>query len=80
MFVLNRFVFFLQVLAAIVDKAMSAQAAAAAAKAARDMVRRKSLLTSTVLPVSYVFTRARKAFIVVHPELCWTTGLCLRFH
>ncbi|CAM9371128.1 unnamed protein product [Chrysoparadoxa australica] len=39
-----------KLLAAILDKAQSAAAAAAAAKAARDMVRRKSLLTSTVLP------------------------------
>ena len=39
-----------KVLAAIVDKAAAAAAAAAAAKAAREMVRRKTLLTSTVLP------------------------------
>mmetsp|Transcript_46088 Transcript_46088/g.104452 ORF Transcript_46088/g.104452 Transcript_46088/m.104452 type:complete len:379 (+) Transcript_46088:261-1397(+) len=39
-----------KVLAAVLDKAQSAAAAAAAARAARDLVRRKSLLTSTVLP------------------------------
>eukprot|EP00953_Heterococcus_sp_UTEX-ZZ885_P021125 11794-Heterococcus_DN1.PRE.2 len=39
-----------KILAAVIEKASSAQQAAAAAKAARDMVRRKSLLTSTVLP------------------------------
>jgi len=35
---------------AVVSKAVAAQAAAAAARAARDMVRRKTLLTSTILP------------------------------
>jgi DNA gyrase subunit B len=39
-----------KVLGMIIEKATRAAAAAAAAKAARDMVRRKSLLTSTVLP------------------------------
>lgn len=45
----------------IVDKAQAAAAAAAAAKAAREMVRRKTLLTSTVLPGKLADCQTRDA-------------------
>lgn len=48
-------------LAQIVDKAQAAAAAAAAAKAAREMVRRKTLLTSTVLPGKLADCQTRDA-------------------
>eukprot|EP00981_Chlorochromonas_danica_P007827 scaffold1884_cov343-Ochromonas_danica.AAC.44 len=49
------------ILSAIIAKAMDAQAAATAAKAARDLVRRKSLLTSTVLPGKLADCSSRNA-------------------
>jgi DNA gyrase subunit B len=49
------------VLTAILTKALDAQAAAIAAKAARDMVRRKSLLQSTILPGKLADCSSRNA-------------------
>jgi DNA gyrase subunit B len=50
-------------LKAIVEKAIAAQKAASAAKAARDLVRRKSILTTTVLPGKLADCSARDAAI-----------------